>query len=304
MTGAQGRLARELVAQLTSAGANHVTAAARAQLDITDEDAVRAAVGGHDVVVNTAAFTDVDAAERNESQALAVNGAAVAGLARSCARTGATLLQISSDYVLAGNRESYAEGDRPDPINAYGRSKAAAEEAVSANALDGGYIIRTSWLYGGTGDNFLIRSLRATIAGEPVYALTDQRGCPTSTAALSRQLMGLGAAAVRGEAPPGIYHGVATGFTTWHHFVQSAYQLAGLATDGIMPIRLADLPLRAARPLHCVLSHERWRDAGVPIQPHWREQLREMLGRPAYQSLIGRARAISAARRNTKGEIK
>src|SRR5262245_30689489 len=155
VTGAGGMLGRDLATLLAADPAAAVTAADRAALDITDPAAVRAAVAGHDVVVNAAAWTDVDGAESQEPEATALNGTAVAGLADACAAAGARLIQPSTDYVFRGDAaRPYPEDAPTDPINAYGRSKLAGELAVRQALPETGYVVRTAWLYGEHGRNF------------------------------------------------------------------------------------------------------------------------------------------------------
>jgi dTDP-4-dehydrorhamnose reductase len=272
VTGAAGMLGRELVAVLDGHGA--VTAADRAALDITDPAAVEAAVAGYDVVVNAAGWTDVDGAETAEAAATAVNGHAVAGLARACAATGARLLQISTDYVFPGTAVSpYAEDAPTEPVNAYGRGKLVGERAVRTILPDTGYVVRTAWLYGAHGGNFVRTMLWLASQRETVEVVDDQYGQPTWTRALARQLATLGAAAVRGTAPAGCYHGTATGQTSWYGLARAVFAAAGLDPDRVRPTTTEKFPRPARRPAYSVLGHHRWAAAGVPLQPPWQAQL-------------------------------
>jgi dTDP-4-dehydrorhamnose reductase len=277
VTGAAGMLGRDLVEVLSARA--EVTAADRALLDITDPGAVAAAVAGHDVVVNAAAWTDVDAAETAEAAATEVNGHAVAGLARACAATGARLFQLSTDYVFDGAADTpYAEDAPTAPANAYGRSKLVGERAVRDLLPAGGFVVRTAWLYGAHGGNFVATMLR--LAGEPdtVEVVDDQRGQPTWTRALAVQLVALGEAAVRGAAPPGIYHGTATGATTWYGLARAVFAGAGHDPDRVRPTTSDRFPRPAQRPAYSVLGHDRWAAAGVPTQPPWHAQVTAALG--------------------------
>ena len=191
VTGAGGLLGRDLVEVLSAQV--EVTAADRARLDITDPDVVAAAVAGHDVVINAAAWTDVDAVEAAEPAATAVNGHAMAGLARACEVTGARLIQISTDYVFSGDAHTpYAEDAPTDPINAYGRGKLVGERAVRELLPQAGYVVRTAWLYGSHGGNFVATMLRLARERDTVDVVDDQRGQPTWTRALAAQLATLG----------------------------------------------------------------------------------------------------------------
>jgi dTDP-4-dehydrorhamnose reductase len=276
VTGAAGMLGRDLVTALQDLGT--VTGADRSTLDITDPGAVAGAVAGHDVVVNAAGWTAVDHAEAEEAAATAVNGDAVAGIARTCAATGARLIQVSTDYVFRGDAISPYHEDAPtDPVNAYGRSKLAGERAVREVLPETGYIVRTAWLYGRHGPNFVATMLRLAGERESVPVVDDQSGQPTWTSALARQVAALGTAAVRGAAPPGAYHGTASGVTTWYGLARAVFAGAGLDPDRVRPTTSAEFTRPARRPAYSVLGHDRWAAAGVPVQPHWRDQLAEAL---------------------------
>ncbi len=275
VTGAGGRLGRDLVGLLSAYGA--VTACSRAELDLTDADAVADAVAGHDLVVNAAAWTDVDGAEADEAAATAVNGHAVAGLARACARTGARLLHVSTDYVFDGRaRTPYPEDAPTNPVNAYGRSKLVGEHAVRALLPHAGYVVRTAWLYG-AGGGFVPFLLRQTAEGRPVPVVADQYGQPTWTVALARQLAELGQAAAAGTAAPGIYHGTAAGRTTWYELARAVLEATGRDPGLARPVPAAALARPARRPAFTVLGHGRWAAAGLAPPPHWRDQLAEAL---------------------------
>jgi dTDP-4-dehydrorhamnose reductase len=269
VTGAGGMLGRDLVSVLAATG---VTAPDRAGLDIADPAAVADAVAGHDVVVNAAAWTDVDGAERNEAAATAVNGTAVAGLATACAKTGAVLLHVSTDYVFPGDATApYPEDGATSPVNAYGRSKLAGERAVLAYPK--GYVVRTAWLYGAHGPNFVTTMLRLAGERETLDVVDDQRGQPTWSYALAERLAELGQAALAGHAPPGPYHGTASGETTWYGLARAVFERAGLDPARIRPTTSAVHSRPARRPAYSVLGHARWAQAGLPAMQPWREML-------------------------------
>jgi dTDP-4-dehydrorhamnose reductase len=276
VTGAAGMLGRDLVTVLSEHGS--VTAADRPAMDVTDAASVAAVVDGHDVVVNTASWTDVDGAEAAEEDATEVNGQAVAVLARACAATGARLIQLSTDYVFPGTaRTPYREDAPTDPINAYGRSKLVGERAVRSILPDTGYIVRTAWLYSGHGRNFVTTMLRLAEQRETLDVVDDQHGQPTWTCALAAQLAALGTAAVQGAAPPGVYHGTAAGDTTWYGLARAVFEAAGLDPARVRPTSSEAYPRPARRPSYSVLGHDRWALAGVPLQPPWQCQLLSML---------------------------
>ncbi|MEV5969971.1 dTDP-4-dehydrorhamnose reductase [Streptomyces sp. NPDC051921] len=277
ITGAAGMLGRDLAEVLAEAGA-HVTALTRADLDITDAAAVRAAVADHDVVVNAAAWTDVDGAETEEAAATRINGEGPRVLAAACADSGAVLLQVSTDYVFPGDATEPYRHDAPtSPVNAYGRSKLAGERAVAELLPERGYVVRTAWLYGAHGRNFVSTMLGLAEQRETVDVVDDQRGQPTWTRALARQLRDLGEAAVAGKAPAGVYHGTASETATWFDLARAAFELTGLDPERVRPTTSEKFVRPARRPSYSVLAHERWAEAGVAPQPHWRDQLTEAL---------------------------
>jgi dTDP-4-dehydrorhamnose reductase len=272
VTGAGGMLGRELAAL------SEATAADRAALDITDADAVADAVAGHDVVVNAAAWTDVDGAESQEAAATAINGDGPAHLAAACAKHGAALIHVSTDYVFSGDgREPWAEDGPTAPVNAYGRSKLAGEQAVLRMLPAHGFVVRTAWLYGEHGTNFVRTILRLAQTRDTLDVVDDQHGQPTWARELARQLLGLAAAAHAGQAPAGIYHGTASGQTTWYGLARAAFEETGLDPSRVRPAGSDAFPRPAQRPAYSVLGHDRWALSGVDVQPLWREQLRAAL---------------------------
>ncbi|MER8043020.1 dTDP-4-dehydrorhamnose reductase [Streptomyces sp. NPDC094032] len=277
ITGAAGMLGRDLAEVLAEGGVEY-TALTRQELDITDAAAVRAAVAGHDVVVNAAAWTDVDGAEAEEAAATRINGEGPRVLAAACAESGAVLIQVSTDYVFPGDATEPYRHDAPtSPVNAYGRGKLAGELAVTELLPERGYVVRTAWLYGAHGRNFVSTMLGLAERLDTVDVVDDQRGQPTWTRALARQLRALGEAAVAGRAPAGVYHGTASETATWFDLARAAFELTGLDPERVRPTTSEKFVRPARRPSFSVLAHERWAEAGVPVQPHWREQLTEAL---------------------------
>ncbi|BCJ69806.1 dTDP-4-dehydrorhamnose reductase [Polymorphospora rubra] len=278
MTGAGGMLGSDLLAVLGGQAGARVTVTTRADLDVTDAAAVKAAVAGHDLVVNAAGWTDVDRAEACEAEAAEVNGTAVANLATACAATGARLLHVSTDYVFAGDgREPYPEDHPTAPVNAYGRGKLAGEQAVARLLPGDGYVVRTAWLYGEHGRNFVTTMLRLAAERDTLEVVDDQHGQPTWSYALAGRLVALGDAALAGRAPAGIYHGTASGRTTWYGLARAVFGLRGLDPDRIRPTTSERFVRPAARPAFSVLRHDRWRLAGLPPMADWHEQLTEAL---------------------------
>ncbi len=295
VTGAGGMLGRDVLAELADAAPRgthtEVAGLGRADLDITDPDAVRAAVAGAAVVVNCAAWTDVDGAEMAEEAATAVNGTGVRVLAGACAAVGARLLHVSTDYVLPGNASRpYPESAATGPVNAYGRGKLAGERAVAEVLPQHGYVVRTAWLYGEHGANFVATMLGLAALRDTLDVVDDQHGQPTWSRALAARLVELGRAAHDGRAPAGVYHGTAGGRTTWYGLAREVYRLSGLDPERIRPTTSEAFVRPAARPAFSVLGHERWAEAGLAPPTHWREQLAEALRAPAFTGLATRAR--------------
>lgn len=265
VTGAGGQLGSDLLAVLGPA-ARGVT---RNELDVTDEDAVRGAVEGVDIVANAAGWTDVDAAESAEPEAARVNADAAGALARACRASGAILVHVSTDYVFAGDAtRPYREDDSVAPRSAYGRSKAAGERLV----LDSGahaYVVRTAWLYGATGRNFVKTIARLAGQRETLEVVDDQRGSPTWSRDLAAGLVALATA----QPAPGVYHCTNAGETTWCGLARAVLAELGLDPARVRPTTTEAFPRPAPRPAYSVLSVEKWRDAGLPPLRPWRDAL-------------------------------
>ena len=276
ITGANGMLGRDLQAALAG---HEVTALARADLDVTDAAAVAAAVRGHDAVVNSAAYTKVDDAETHEDLAYAVNATGPANLAAACAATGARLVTVSTDYVFDGDAtEPYAEDLPRDPINAYGRTKAAGEELALAAHPVGTYVVRTAWLYGEHGPNFARTMLNLAKTKDAWSVVDDQLGQPTWTADLASQIVAL----LDAGAPAGIYHGTNSGQATWYEFARAVLEESGLDPERITPTDSASFVRPAPRPSYSVLGHDAWAIAGIPEMRPWREALADAVRRGVF----------------------
>lgn len=267
ITGASGMLGRDLQAVLTG---RDVTALGRADLDVTDAAAVTAAVRGHDVVLNCAAYTKVDDAETHEDEAYAANAVGPGNLASASAELGARLVTISTDYVFDGKATTpYAE-DRPrDPINAYGRTKAAGEELALERHPGGTFVVRTAWLYGEHGPNFARTMLQLAGSKDTWSVVDDQLGQPTWTADLAAQIVEL----LDTGAPGGIYHGTNSGQATWFEFARAVLEASGLDPDRITPTDSGAFVRPAPRPSYSVLGHDAWAAAGIAEMRPWREAL-------------------------------
>jgi dTDP-4-dehydrorhamnose reductase len=272
VTGGRGMLGRDLKAVFSDAGAE-VTVAGRDDLDVTSLASCQAAVPGHALVVNAAAWTKVDGAEEHEAEAFDVNATGAANVARACAEHDAVLVQVSTDYVFAGDATSpYAEEAPVAPRSAYGRTKAAGEWAVQA-ACPRSYLVRTAWLYGEHGPNFVKTMARLGRERDRLTVVDDQRGQPTWTLDLAEGIRRL----VDADAPFGIYHGTSSGETTWCGFARAIVAELGMDAGKVQPITTAEFPLPAPRPAYSVLGHRAWHLAGVEPLPHWQDALRRSL---------------------------
>jgi dTDP-4-dehydrorhamnose reductase len=274
VTGAKGQLGTELVRLLEAVG-DDVIGVGRSELDVTDSVAVDTLIASTrpDVVINAAAYTAVDAAESDELAAYAGNATAPANLAAALSRHGGALVHVSTDYVFAGDASApYEVDDEPNPRSVYGRTKLAGELAVRELLPDHSYVVRTAWVYGPTGGNFVKTMVRLEGERETVSVVDDQRGSPTWAPDLAAGLIELGRAA--GTVPAGIYHLTNTGDTTWFGFTQAIFEELGADVKRVVPTTSAEFVRPAPRPAYSVLSEQAWVSAGLTVLPPWREALR------------------------------
>lgn len=281
IAGAGGMTGSQLAEQAEAAGW-HVSAFARADLDITDSQAVDRAIRNAkpDVVVNAAGYTAVDEAERDQVAAMRVNGDGAANLALSAGEAGATIVQISTDYVFDGtSSRPYRPDDAVGPLSAYGESKLAGEGAVRATNVKH-VIVRTSWVYGLTGRNFLRTMLRLAGRGDAIRVVDDQRGCPTSSVDLAAALLRVATVAADGRAKSGTYHFANSGVTTWYGFAKAIFEQAPGAPPQLQPILSADFPAAATRPAYSVLDTTTFASA-FELRPRpWQDALKSLLASP------------------------
>lgn len=277
VTGAGGLLGRELVAALAGA---QVVAPTRTELDITEASQVDRALRGVDVVINAAAWTDVDGAESRALDAMAVNGHGPAVLALAARRHGVRLLHVSTDYVFAGDpvadpraAPAHHESDPPAPRTQYGIGKLAGEQAVLREHPEGGYVVRTAWLYGEHGRNFVRTILELERSRDRLEVVDDQWGQPTWARELAGRLIALGTA----QAPPGVYQITGSGRTTWCGFARAVFAAIGADPARVCPTTTARFPRPAPRPAFGVLGHERMTAAGLAPMPDWAESVRAAL---------------------------
>jgi dTDP-4-dehydrorhamnose reductase len=259
ITGADGQLGRALAKAFSD---DDVLALSRAEWDVTAPLAHAARHDGLDLVLHTAAWTDVDGAEADPQGAATVN---VAGTAHAAALK-TPLVTFSSDYVFDGRKRSpYVESDAPNPASAYGRTKLHGEAAAGPNA----WVVRTAWLFGPTGHNFLLTMLRLGAERDEVGVVDDQRGCPTFVGHLAEAVRRL----VDEDRPKGLWHVAADGDCTWADFAEAIFEEARVDCR-VRRISSGEIERPAARPAYSVLRSER---AGAPLLPHWRDGLRACL---------------------------
>ena len=265
--GHAGMLGQDLMSALSS---REVTGFDRAEFDITDIDSVKSILSGFDVVVNCAAWTAVDDAEVNEAAALAINGDGPRNVAKVCNEIGAKLVQISTDYVFSGDATTpYAENSEVGPKSAYGRTKLAGEVAVRNHLPNDHYIVRTAWLYGEHGPNFIKTMINLEKSKDTISVVNDQVGQPTWTNDLASQVITL----VDSEVPAGTYHATSSGQTTWFGLTQKIFELIGADPTRVVPTPTAAFPRPAPRPAYSVLGHGSWKAVGMNPSRVWDEAL-------------------------------
>lgn len=281
--GSGGQLGQELVAAAHRAG-TPLAGLTRAEADITNVAAVQRALRDLDprVVINAGAYTKVDQAEAEEGKAYLVNAVGPSALARACLAAGLPLIQVSTDYVFDGSRDgAYTEEDPVAPLGVYGRSKASGEAVIRRN-LPQHVIVRTSWVYGVYGANFLKTILRLAGERDELRIVADQRGCPTSTQDLADALLSVARRLMAGQGAYGTYHFAGSGVTTWHGFAQrivEAQQAITGRAPKVVAIPTADYPTPARRPMNSELDSRRFAAVfGVTARP-WQTAVDETVAR-------------------------
>ena len=270
LLGADGQLGRSLQDVLSASGIEFV-AAGRAVADITDIASVESCVKNMtpSVIVNMAAWTDVDGAESHRDEAFLVNATGAENVAKMAAAHAIPLVHISTDYVFNGTQTTpYRTDDATNPLSVYGASKRQGELLVQAAHPQGAWIVRTAWLYSHYGKNFARTIARKGLAGDNLSVVNDSFGQPTSALALARQIMAL----VLAHPPAGIFHGTNAGKATWHEFASAIVE--SIPNHGsVTPVSSSAFPTVAVRPSYSVLDHTQWSANGIVDMPHWRESL-------------------------------
>lgn len=272
VTGAGGMLGQAVVPCLESRG-HDVAAMPKEQLDVTNYTQVHDAVSAHkpDLVIHCAAFTKVDQAEKEPDLAYHINGYGTENLAVVCASLNIPMLYISSDYVFDGEQKTpYTTWDATRPLSIYGKSKLAGEKAVMRH-LRRFYILRTSWLYGPHGKNFVDTILTNAEQGRPLRVVSDQHGTPTCTLSLSETIADLIA-----TGRYGVYHASDDGVTNWFEFARAIVSNSGLKTE-VHPIETKDMPRPATRPKYSVMDKTTLVSTIGRELPPWEESLNAYL---------------------------
>jgi dTDP-4-dehydrorhamnose reductase len=278
VTGATGQLGFEVARAFARSG-HEVSAPARQQLDFLDPPGVAAGAREYqaDWVINCAAYTQVDQAESEPERASTINRDSAGQLAAAVAGYGGRMLHVSTDFIFDGSqRRPYRETDQPNPLGVYGRSKLAGEQAVLA-ALPTATVLRTAWVYGAHGHNFVKTMLRVAAEGKPLRVVDDQLGSPTWTTDIVSAITAL----VEKNAD-GVFHYTNAGETSWCGFAAAILDEAARAgfdikTDTVTPIPTTEYPTPATRPAYSVLDTEKIQSClSLPIPP-WRDSLKNML---------------------------
>ena len=278
VTGVTGQLGSEVAARFRQLG-HEVIAADRQVLDFLQPARAAAVIRAQqpDWVINCAAYTQVDKAESEPGQAFTVNRDTPAQLAQAVAEYDGQLLQLSTDFVFDGTQtRPYVEDDATNPLGVYGSSKLAGEQAVQRELPDA-VIVRTAWVYGVHGHNFVKTMLRLATAGTPLRVVSDQRGTPTWTRDIVAAIV-----ALVGQQASGVFHFTAAGETSWHGFASAILEEAAdagftIRTEKVEPIATTEYPTPATRPAYSVLNTDKI-SACLPFTiPAWRDSLKKML---------------------------
>ena len=269
VVGAGGMLGTDLMAVLETYSPAGFT---KADLVITDEDAVMSALQGFDIVINAAAYTRVDDAETQKNLAFAVNAEGPHNIAQACLRYGQRMIHVSTDYVFDGKASSpYTTQHPTDPQSVYGASKAEGEKRVREILPDSSLIVRTAWLYGQSGPNFVTTMLKLSKDRDTVQVVNDQIGQPTWSKDLAHMINNL----VMSDIQSGVFHGTNAGQTSWWGFARAIFTAAGLDPERVLATTSADFVRPAPRPAWSVLDHADWATNGLPTPRAWTDAFAE-----------------------------
>ena len=274
--GGSGQLGRAMQAELCKSKIECISLD-RGQLDITNRNEIRRIFGIEkpDIVLNAAAWTNVDEAEVAEERASLVNAFGAGLVAQECSLVSSKLIHISTDFVFSGASEvPWNEESKLEPISAYGRTKAEGERQVREFLPDSSFIVRTAWLYSPWGKNFAKTMLRLALQEtRKVEVVANQIGQPTSAVDLATQIRLM----IDHNVDPGVYHGTNSGSASWFDFAQCIFELSGTDPARVIPVDSSQYPQRASRPAFSVLGHQHWLDQGLTPMRSWREAINDVL---------------------------
>ena len=275
LLGGSGILGSEVLHQLQIRDIDYV-APRSSDLDIKDEDSLERYISGFkpNWIVNCAAWTNVDGAEDFFDEAQNLNEFAVKNIAEIAKKYGCWVVHISTDYVFDGeSSEPYGEDAPVNPVNQYGQSKLRGEMALLQVLPKSAYVLRTSWLYGINGKNFVKTMVKKALHNETAKVVDDQKGSPTSAQNLASGIIEL----IDNQPQPGIYHYSNNGSCTWFELAQSIYKRVGADPTLVSPIPSSSLHLKAKRPKFSLLSKDKWKSAGLSEIPEWQSSLEAVL---------------------------
>jgi dTDP-4-dehydrorhamnose reductase len=276
ITGGEGQLGRAMALELSKGKCDFVSLS-HSELDITNKAQILEwfTRESPDVVLNCAAWTNVDLAEDHEASAWSINAEGPKWLAEECSRMGTKFIHISTDYVFSGaSNKPWSEGEARAPLSAYGRTKADGERLVLNAYPAGTYLVRTGWLYSPWGKNFVRTMIKKALEdSNQIDVVGDQIGQPTSAIDLAEQIHGM----VQRDVAPGIYHGTNSGQASWFEFAQKVFALLDQDIGRIHSIKAIELARPALRPSFSVLGHDRWSQEGMKTMRNWQIALEETM---------------------------
>jgi dTDP-4-dehydrorhamnose reductase len=274
ITGGSGQLSRSLVDLLDKEGVPYI-AWSHKDLDVADDSSISVIKEiSPDLLINCAAWTNVDAAEEFPEKATRVNQVGPRNMARAAKELKIPLIHISTDYVFSGqSRQPWSTDSKTEPISTYGLSKLLGEKEISKNLDADFYILRTAWLYGPYGRNFSKTILKKALTSkDSINVVNDQIGQPTTTKSLAEQIFKV----AKQSIPSGTYHATNTGQASWWDFAREIFELAGEDVERVRPSTSEDFPSNVKRPKYSVLDQSAWSKVGMETMPGWRRALKEV----------------------------
>lgn len=283
VTGSKGQLGRSIQKEAGNSTDNYIFTDV-AELDITDPEAVEKFVKDNDVdvIVNCAAYTNVDAAEDHEALAHKINGEAPGILARALKEKGGCLIHVSTDYVFGGaNKNTPLNEEEPaNPTGAYGRTKLAGEKAIAESGAPA-VILRTAWLYSDYGNNFVEKILNLLQGRDTIKVVFDQCGTPTYATDLAKAVVDI-ITERKFKGNEGIYHFSNEGVCSWYDFAHAAARLAGMTDKTVLPCHSSEFPSKVVRPSYSVLDKTKYKQTFSKEVPHWHDSLKACLSQTPY----------------------